>query len=69
MEAPETVLRFSWAFEGSAVGTRITPRVTLEGERAADYPGTLRESEAHIPAGLRSLARAPAGAADSDARS
>jgi Polyketide cyclase / dehydrase and lipid transport len=63
--APGAVLRFSWAFEEQAAGvTRITQRVSLEGERAGDYAGAMKEFEAGIPAGMSNLARAMARAAN-----
>lgn len=56
---PGAVFSFEWLFEDAAGGgTRMTQRVTLEGERAAEYAGALPEFAAGIPAGMRSLAAA-----------
>jgi hypothetical protein len=56
---PGAAFSFEWSFEGAAGGaTRMTQRVTLEGERAADYAGAMPEFEAGMPAGMRSLAAA-----------
>ena len=56
---PGAAFSFEWLFEESAGGgTRITQRVRLAGERAADYAGALPEFEAGIPAGMRSLVAA-----------
>ena len=62
---PGAVMRFLWVFEESAGGgTRITQRVSLEGERAEDYLGGMKEFEEGIPAGMRSLAQAMVRAAN-----
>jgi hypothetical protein len=63
--APGAVMRFSWAFDGLASGgSRITQRVSLEGERAGDYLEAMKGFEGGIPAGMGSLAQAMVGAAD-----
>ena len=59
------VMRFSWVFEeSSSGGTRITQRVSLEGERAGDYVEAMKGFEEGIPAGMRSLAQSMVRAAN-----
>lgn len=63
MELPGAVLRFAWTFEESgAGGTKITQRVTLEGERAGDYAGGMEGLGRGVPEGMRRLAEAIAAA-------
>jgi hypothetical protein len=66
--APGAVLRFVWSFEDSTRGgTRITQRVTLEGERAEEYAEAIRGLEEGIPQGMERLAEAMTNAATSTA--
>jgi hypothetical protein len=51
-----------WRFEESEGGTRITQRVTLEGERADDYAEGVKMLEQYTPEGMRRLAEAMAKA-------
>ena len=61
---PGAVIRFHWQFADLSDGaTRITQRVTLEGERSADYMAGAAEFERGIPLGMQKLAEAMAGAA------
>jgi len=54
---PGAVVRFHWQFEElTDAATRMTQRVTLEGERAADYLAGAAELEKGIPEGMRRLA-------------
>jgi hypothetical protein len=54
---PGAVVRFHWQFEElTDAATRMTQRVTLEGERAADYLAGVAELEKGIPEGMRRLA-------------
>ena len=58
-ELPGAVLKFAWTFEESAAGgTRMTQRVTLEGERAGEYVEGMRMLEEGVPVGMRKLAEA-----------
>jgi Polyketide cyclase / dehydrase and lipid transport len=53
---PGAVVHFRWQFEEMPnTATRITQRVTLEGERSADYTAGTAELEKGIPAGMRQL--------------
>ena len=64
VEAAGAVMRFFWVFEDSVNGgTRITQRVSLEGEKAGDYLEGMKGFEEGIPAGMNSLARAMVRAA------
>ena len=54
---PGAVVRFHWQFEElTDAATRMTQRVTLGGERAADYLAGAAELEKGIPEGMRRLA-------------
>jgi Polyketide cyclase / dehydrase and lipid transport len=54
---PGAVVRFDWQFEDLPdAGTRMTQRVTLEGEQAADYLAGVAELEKGIPQGMQRLA-------------
>lgn len=56
---PGALVKFAWEFE--AVGesaTRITQRVTLEGERAGDYAAGMKMLEQNMPDGMGRLAGA-----------
>ena len=50
---PDAVARFCWAFDDLGTTTRITQRVSIEGERARLYGPVLEQG---IPAGMRKLA-------------
>ncbi|MFL6216590.1 MAG: SRPBCC family protein [Blastocatellia bacterium] len=64
---PGAVVRFHWQFEDVAdAATRLTQRVTLEGERAADYLAGTAELEKGIPAGMQRLAAEIASAAQKE---
>lgn len=64
VEVPGAVFTFRWVFERTpAGGTRITQRVSVAGERAAEYKGAVGEFARGVPAGMRSLADAMAKAA------
>ena len=53
---PGAVVTFRWQFEDLPnAATRITQRVTLAGERAADYLAGAAELEKGIPEGMRQL--------------
>lgn len=57
MNLPGAVIMFRWQFEELPnAATRITQRVTLEGERAADYMSGAAELEKGIPEGMGKLA-------------
>jgi len=57
-------IRFHWRYEDAAGGgVRITQRVTLEGDRAADYAEGMAMLESGIPQGMRKLAEVMARAA------
>jgi hypothetical protein len=57
--APGAILKFIWMFEDIASGgTRITQQVTLDGERAEEYVGGVKELEQGTPAGMQRLADA-----------
>jgi hypothetical protein len=59
MSMPGAVLRFALTFEESCEGgTRITQRVTLEGERAGEYAEGMKTLEQNMPAGMSRLAEA-----------
>jgi hypothetical protein len=65
VSVPGALMRFAWVFEEKAPGvTRITQRVSLEGEEAGLYAGVMKEFEEGIPAGMSSLARAMVRAAN-----
>jgi hypothetical protein len=54
---PGAVVRFHWQFEDLPdAATRMTQRVSLEGERAADYLAGVAELEKGIPEGMQRLA-------------
>ena len=56
---PGAVGRFDWTFEDEGEQTRMTQRVTLDGERAPEYAGSAGEAfAAGIPAGMRKLCQA-----------
>ena len=56
---PGAVVRFALKFEESGEGvTRITQRVTLEGERAGEYVEGMKMLEQNMPAGMDRLAEA-----------
>jgi hypothetical protein len=57
---PGAVARFSWTFENLGDTTRITQRVTIEGEKARSYAPVLEKG---IPGGMRELAENMAKAA------
>ena len=53
---PGAVVRFHWRFEDLPnAATRITQRVTMEGERSADYMAGAAELEKGIPEGMARL--------------
>jgi hypothetical protein len=60
IHVPGAALRCAWKFQDSGIrATRITQRVSIEGERAQDYLSTVApELEKGIPAGMRKLAEA-----------
>ena len=62
IQLPGAVVRFDWRFEDEASSTRITQRVTLDGEQAADYLSGAAELEKGIPQGMQRLAEEIAGA-------
>ena len=56
MNLPGAVVRFYWQFEElTNAATRISQRVTLEGERSADYTAGTAQLEKGIPEGMRQL--------------
>jgi hypothetical protein len=56
---PGALLRFAWEFEELSEGvTRMTQRVTMEGERAGDYVEGMKVLEQNMPAGMDRLAGA-----------
>jgi hypothetical protein len=60
---PGASMKFALTFEKSGEGvTRITQRVTLEGERADDYAEGMKMVEQNIPEGMRRLSEAIAKA-------
>ena len=67
--APGAVVKCFWKFEESASGgTRITQRMSLEGEKADDYVATLAPAmENGIPQGMQKLANAVNRAASEQA--
>jgi Polyketide cyclase / dehydrase and lipid transport len=64
MAFPGATIQFWWGFGESEKGTRITQRITIEGERTADYERTAgTEFERGVPDGMRKLAETMARAA------
>lgn len=60
---PGALVRFAWEFEESGgEATRITQRVTLEGEREGEYIEGMKMLEQNMPAGMGRLAEAIASA-------
>jgi hypothetical protein len=56
---PGAALRFSWKFEDSGGGRRITQLASFEGNMAQVYlPAIAPELEKQMPAGMRKLAEA-----------
>jgi hypothetical protein len=56
---PGASAKFALTFEESGEGsTRITQRVTLEGERADDYAEWMKMIEQMMPEGMRRLSEA-----------
>ncbi len=54
---PGASVQFHWRFEDAADGgVRMTQRVTLEGERAADYVEEIKQLEWGIPQGMQKMA-------------
>lgn len=62
---PGALVRFAWKFEElGEEATRMTQRVTLEGERAGEYAEGMKVLEKNMPDGMSRLAQAIAKASD-----
>ena len=63
--APGATVKFYWSFVDLTVsGVRITQKVTLEGDRAADYEEGMKVLEKSIPLGMENLVEAIVKAAE-----
>jgi hypothetical protein len=58
IDLPEAQVRFHWTFEDSQTGTRMTQRVTIEGDHADNYREGFEALRAGVPAGMKKLADA-----------
>lgn len=59
ISAPGAVAKFHWQFAPLENGTRITQRVTMEGEQVDDYTKTIGvQLEKELPAGMQRIADA-----------
>jgi hypothetical protein len=65
--APGATVKFHWGFvDIIGGGTRMTQKVTLEGERAAEYEEGMKGLENGIPSGMERLVEAMVKAARGD---
>jgi hypothetical protein len=65
---PGATISFRWRYEDAAGGAvRITQRVTLKGERAADYSEGMAMLESGIPQGMQKMAEVMIRAANQQA--
>jgi hypothetical protein len=56
---PGAVAKFHWRFTPIENGTRITQRITMEGDQVDDYAKTIGvQLEKELPAGMQRIARA-----------
>jgi hypothetical protein len=57
--APGAIVKFHWSFADiPGGGARMTQKVTIEGERAAEYEEGMKLLEKGIPAGMEKLVEA-----------
>ena len=64
MALPGATVKFQWNFaDMTGGGARITQKVTLEGERAAEYEEGMKPLEQGIPSGMEKLIEAMVKAA------